>query len=48
MDWQLAQWIGVPVWVFDDVPVRTLEEARIVMAATNQAQEAAHRKVSKR
>lgn len=44
MDWLLARWIGVPVWELDDVPMRVLDEARVVMSATQKAQEQANRK----
>ncbi len=36
MDWLLARWIGVPVWELDDVPMRILDEARVVMSAAEQ------------
>lgn len=46
-DWQVARWMGVTKSDLDEMPIHEIEEARIVMAAINQAEHEAHRKSSK-
>lgn len=46
-DWVLARWIGVTIGEMREMPLADVEEARITMAAINQAQDEANRNVSK-
>ncbi len=47
-DWMVARWMGVTKSDLDEMPIHEIEEARIVMAALNQAEHEAHQKASKK
>ena len=46
-DWLLARWMGVTRTDLQYMPIRDVEEARIVMRAITSAEDAANRKAHK-